>query len=56
MDSTYIEGEFNELQCFLESVKLTIECIRIEFMDGTEIRNRGIKLLGAIEQLHNLAL
>ncbi|MCE5226056.1 MAG: hypothetical protein LLG05_09405 [Porphyromonadaceae bacterium] len=38
-----------------QSSKLTIKCIRIEFTDGTEIRNRGTNLSAAIELLRKLA-
>jgi len=40
----------------LESRKLTVKCIRVEFTDGTEIRNRGTNLSVAIELLRKLAL
>jgi len=36
--------------------KLTIKCIRIEFSDGTEIRNRSTNLAVAIELLRKLAM
>nr|WP_321376015.1 hypothetical protein [uncultured Bacteroides sp.] len=39
-----------------ENSKLTIKCIRIEFTDGTEIRNRGTNLSAAIELLRKLTL
>jgi len=35
--------------------KLSIKCIRIEFSDGTEIRNRSTNLAVAIELLRKLA-
>ena len=36
--------------------KPVIKCIRIEFTDGTEIRNRGTNLLVAIKLLRKLSI